>query len=857
MDQLHKQVYIPSIEASDIYSYMHRNKEIDIKYIGMIPSSLELNKLISKKIKLKRSQNNKEKYMTDDIINVKFSLKVDSGAQLISKLYNKIENLNETRNNYKNKLQDFIKTIELELDEEKWTGRSNSELRHILYENGFTYNNEPYVVYKRSSAKSRVGECLFIRAKLYEQMIKWSRLGLEFRNRDGIVIDYPSLLAYESLVGSSLEHAIEINPDNILIVDDVESMFIHKANIVKTGEDEFLDSFSGEATIKNSLFDGEALLESSYFPEGKSMMLLRNHMFKSAAFSCNIQEFLRDHCPTDINFETWEIPTMFKNTKIKAKDVHLIITPSSLKALKFSSLLGSDKNMWNHWKRVVKRDGSIFGVCKSEKQSKRGVDNQGRTLQQTSYQMLNSLPLTKEEVKLLTSYEQLHIEKMKNDDDFFAECILETANELNSNEMFYSLYIRNKDIANTDLFKKFRKRYIHNYMNYIRHGKVRLSGDYLVMLGNPLEFLYHSIGLLDVGNPQSYSLVGNEVCTTMFQNEKKLSGFRNPHTSPNNVLLVKNKIDEKILRYFNLTSNIVCVNAIQFPIQDILSGADYDSDTVLLIEDSNLLKITERVFGNYNVCVNHVISSKRIYDITNHNMALIDNQLSNSQRFIGRTVNTGQLCMSRYWDMINKGHESKSLEGLMRKIDVVTVLSGICIDLAKKMFEIDINKEINHIAKFETLKKEKPMFWKYVSKASKISTQKYDCPMDYLYETMSSLDDAERRETISFQNMLMPHSLSKSLRKQEYKIFEYVEKMISKINYIFSSNSSEDEKYIMLDDVMKYYEFKIKKMKISKDTMYSLIIKIHSDEKNKFTARLLNVLYSSKKDEFLSVFRQN
>lgn len=835
---------------------MNRNKEIDIKYIGMIPSSLELNKLLEKKMKIKKSPNNKDKYISTDLINVKFKLKVDSGSQLIAKLYSKIENLKDTRNEYRIKLLSFIGQIESEIDEEKWKGKTNGELRQDLYQNGFVLNGVKYVVYKRSSAKSRIGECLFIKEKLYEQMIKWSRMGIEFRGRNDKVIDYPSLLAYESLVGSSLEHIIKIDPEKILIVDDVESKFTHKANIIKTGSNGFLDSYAGEAVIKNSLFDGESLLDSSYFPHGKSMMLLRNHMFKSAAFSCNIQLFLRDHCPPDVDYNNWEIPSMFKNVKIKAKDIQLIITPSSLKALKFSHLVGSEKSMWLHWKRVVSKDGSLFGVCKSEKESKRGEDEFGNKLQQTSYQMINSLPLLPDDIERLTRFEQAYIEKLKNDDEFFAESILSNASDLNVNEMYYDLYKRNTNITKTEHFKSFRKSFIHKYVSHIKHGKVRLHGDYLVMLGNPLEFLYHAIGKLNKESPQEITLKNNEVCTTMFQDGRTLSGFRNPHTSPNNVLRVTNRLNSSLLKYFNLSNNIVCVNAINFPLQDILSGADYDSDTVLLIDDPNLNKATAKVYGKYNVCVNHVVSSKREYQINSNSMAIIDNQLSNSQRFIGRVVNTGQLCMSRYWDLINKGKDESELANLMKKIDVVTVLSGICIDLAKKMFEIDINKEIEHISKSGLLLKEKPMFWKYVSLANKIKTQKYSCPMDFLYEKLSNLNYAERRETIPFQNLLQFKDSGGKSRKQEKRVLEYIETMINKLNNIFTSSHSEDEKFNMAEDAIRYCEIYVSRLTISTDTMYSIINQI-VESKNRMNSRMLSVLHRTQKDVFLSVFREN
>lgn len=850
MNELHKPVYIPSVEGSDIYNHMFRGRELDLKYIGMIPSSLELNKLISLGLKTKAKKTN-GKLLSADIINVKFKQKVDSGKQTIKKIEAKIEKL-EDKPEYREKLSNFIQSIQLELDQDKWVGVSQSDLRKKLYKEGFMLDGTKYVVYKRSSAKSRIGQCLFIKEKLYEPMIKWSRMGIEFRD-ENINVDFPSLLAYESLVGSSLEDTIHINPNNILIIDDVVSTFKRMSNVVKTGSDGYLDSFLEESLISNSLFDGESLLESSYFPEGKSMMLLRNHMFKSAAFNCNIQKFLRLHCPEGIEYDDWELNSMYSE-RILAKDVHLITTPSSLKALKFSHLKGSEKGMWEYWKKVVIKDNCVFGVCKSEKKSKRGYDDLGRVLQQTSYQMINSLPMTREDIKNFTSFEKEYINRLKNEDEFFITYLEQTKNDMNTNEMFANLYYTNSDIVKTKLFKNFRKKTISSYVTHVKNGKVRLNGDYCVMLGNPIEFLYHAIGELNPQDPECMALKNNEVHTTLFDNAE-LSGFRNPHTSPNNVLLVKNTKNKLIDEYLNLTDNIVCVNAIKFPLQDILSGSDYDSDTVLLIKDDYLLKLTKQVFGKYQVCINQVSSSKRKYKVNNEDMAVIDNELSNSQRYIGRTVNVGQLCMSRYWDMLNKGNSEKDIKDLLKKIDVVTVLSGICIDLAKKMFEIDINKEIDHISKTKELLKKKPLFWKYVSQSNDNPTTMYNCPMDFLFEELAQLNYAEPIEEVQLFDLLLPGEIKKSNRRQESKILNYVETMVTKINNTYSSNLSDEERDRRIDDVIKYYRFYIDKIQINESTMYSLLVKISKNKKDKIASRLLNVLYFSKKDLFLRCFR--
>lgn len=885
---LSKPVYIPSIEACDIYNHMLRDREIKAEYIGMIPTSLELEKLISVGLNVNKKKTS-DKLLSDDVINVKFTQKARSGLDLIKINSDRITALDikeskldeddssveaEKRKEgiieYKQKLTQFIELIRSEIEMEKWEGLKSGDLRKKLYKNGFMYNGHKYSVYKRSSAKSRVGQCLFIKDILCKKMIEWSRMYLPFdKLPDDVKVDYPSLLAYESLVGSSIENTIKIHPKNILIVSDVESKFKQTCNVVRTGKDKYLDSFTEEAEITNSLFDGESLLDASYFPEGKSMMLLRNHMFKSAAFNTNIQKYLKIECPDEICFDEWTIPNMFdqEGDGILAKDVHLITTPSSLKALKFSNVIGGESAMWNYWKQIVVDNDCMFGVCKNEKKSKHGDS------QQMSYQMINSLPLDsgsmEEKMSKLSQFELEYIEKLKNDDEFFMEYIKKSANEINSNSMFVSLYEHNSDILRTKLFRKFRTKEINNHVSHVKRGKIRLNGDYLVLFGNPLEFLKHAINRLDIKNPMP-TIKGNEVYTTMFNFNKDLSGFRNPHTSPSNILVAKNTYNKNIEDYFNLTKNILCVNAIEFPIQDILSSCDYDSDTVLIIDDDDLLPISKHAFGKYKVCINNVASSKKEYKISKEDMSNIDNELSKSQFLIGEVVNLGQWALSAYWDMLSKGKAEKELEELLKKVDVMTILSCICIDLAKKMFEINIRSEISNVRKVKELKNEdelgnfttkgKPLFFEIVSQNDDIKTEKYECPMDYLYESMTGLKYAnhkkdEERKNLEMKELLVINSLSKSDRKQEKKIIEYVDEMCTKINKVYLKNLKDEDRDEIIDNLMKYYEFYIKKLSVSENTMYALLLKIAQNKKDNVARKMLSILHRTQNTTFLSQFQ--
>jgi len=842
-----KNVYIRSIEASDIYEHMNRDKELIYEYTGMIPFSLELIKLEQVGFNVKKSKR-KEKYFSEDIINVKFNRKVKSSEEMIALNEKRITETEDAE--YKEKLVNFVNTCK----ENNWKSYSQKTLREILYLDGFKLRRlvkstgeikeVEYVVYKRSSSKSRTGQVLFIKKSLYKKMINWSRMELNIKENDEI--DYPALLAYESLVGSALEYTIKINPDKILLISDVDSIFKDNCSVIQKGSDGFLESVSMNTDVVNSIFDGQSILDSKYF-NGYSMMLLRNHMFKSASFSGNIQLFLKDNCPKNVLYENWEIEDMFGN-KIYAKDIEMITTPNSLKALKFSSVVGGKNEMYQYWKDIVKKDECIFGVCKHEKKSKHGE------YQQTSYQMLNSMPLGREDIQNLMSYEIENINRLKNDDEYYMEYLSKESNITNSNEMFCELYKINKGIVNTKIFRDVRKHKIKDIKEHMKRGKLRLKGDYCVLFGNPVEMLKHAIGVFDI-NKTECQLTGNEVYTTMFDFGRDYVAFRNPHTAPSNVLIVRNIYSSEIRKYFNLTDNIVCVNAIDFPIQDILSSCDYDSDTAVIFDNSVLLESARKCFRKYDVCLNNVESQKKKYRLTKKDMADIDNQLSNSQRDIGRVVNLGQSCMSKYWDNINKGVDTKEL---LEKVDVMTVLSCICIDLAKKFYEIDIKKEIDNVANMHELSGDKPLFWEKVSQSKKIETEFHMTPMDYLYEESNNIDKANKRSGIHFSSLLKKSDRSKYNKRHIAKIIEKTSIHSKMIRQIFILELDSKDRFEKMSEIDKEFRNAIKNLKIKQDTMIGLLNQMESMESKlnkKDTIPFLKVLFDEHKDVFLSCFR--
>lgn len=143
---------------------------------------------------------------------------------------------------------------------------------------------------------------------------------------------------------------------------------------------------------------------------------------------------------------------------------------------------------------------------------------------------------------------------------------------LNSkNEIIFKLLGINENFSKTSLYYDFRDDLIRSMIRELKQGHVLINGNYSTLLGNGLEMLQHSIGTF---NGESVIGKGN-IHSTRFEYDKTILGSRSPHICAGNVLVVKNVANEEIDRYFNLSNEVVYVNAIGENIQQRLNGCDY------------------------------------------------------------------------------------------------------------------------------------------------------------------------------------------------------------------------------------------------------------------------------------------
>ncbi|MBT2656635.1 hypothetical protein J7E81_15555 [Bacillus sp. ISL-18] len=918
---INKGVYIPSIEACDIWEHMNRDKNLYSVYVGFLPYSLEMIQLEKQGLNTFTSNRNPNKLLSRDVINLKFNniVKDTDGYEKIytDQLENATKQLNDIKQEYKDKKDSLSDKEKLSLIKQfnqtrhykrsrkqliknlpdNWSKVSKEKLRHNLYENGFTIMRvdkntdeiirDSYKMYKRSSSKSRKGECLFVKESLQEKMIAWSRMFLPFKL--GESVDLASLSAYQALVTSSIEKIIKIDPNSILVVDEVFSRWEEpeEVNVIKTINGEVDSVPIKNHPIENSIFDGEALLDSEFYDDNQSMMLLRSHFTKAAAFSTNLQLFFEDYAKEHgKDYETWTVTSMF-NEEMPVKSIKMILNPTCIKFLKFSYLFKLDgenekdhghlwqSRMWGHWKKVVSDGGNIWGVCKHDKTNRKG-EIDGLPLQSLSYQMVNSLEASPADIKELSKFEVNYIEGLKDDPEKFMKHVKLNLdygdtndegeiedNKLNfysSDKMFIDLYQQDKEIIHTRAFKKFRADTIYNHVKYIKRGHIRLIGDYATLFSSPLNYLYHAVGETIT---EPIGLVGNQVYTTMFGDDafgEELTIFRNPHTSASNIMIGKCIFNKDIEKYFNLSPNIIAVNSCKENIMNRLSGCDWDSDVAAIFFSQSLTKLANKSYGKYNVCVNELEADKTPYTLADNQMAALDHILSKAVTEIGSIVNEGQLCNALYWDYFKNGEVNKDI---YKQTDILTILSMCSIDNAKRKYKIKIGSELRNIQKFvrniieEKFDGKKPNFFKYIDKKEGVEFTHYNTPMDYLCDILSNLEDAEGVDTWNFNYFLRKVNIDKANRKQRGKIKVLVDDLNAELKSIHSKKLNKNEKNRRLSDTKSFYLKKISKLKIKSDTMYSILKDIDDKKYNSFRLNLLNCLYQAHKETFLNCFKKS
>ena len=276
------------------------------------------------------------------------------------------------------------------------------------------------------------------------------------------------------------------------------------------------------------------------------------------------------------------------------KDIKLVITESSVKYLKF---MPKDMPFEQKCRRFLDalyegKNNSEFGVVKAD----HDAPLMHGDMSYTNYQLLNTLGLTREGIgKLLEPsfrYLQDMLDRspvlryqinMTTDHATIAEKELPDLAKYRRDTVL-DMTCRTPLFEQTEFYKSFRSDTTKYFKRRLKKGRVAVCGNYQVLFGNPYEFL---VALTDESYEPTESLMfdEDEVCTVAFPHGETVLCARSPHITMGNLYLARNTHSYDLLRYFNLTPNIICVNAIESNIQQRLNGCDYDSDSMLVTND--------------------------------------------------------------------------------------------------------------------------------------------------------------------------------------------------------------------------------------------------------------------------------
>ncbi|WP_243285034.1 hypothetical protein [Enterocloster bolteae] len=372
-------------------------------------------------------------------------------------------------------------------NKEKYQKYSKDDIRRIFYNDGVTVEyisrkkngdivKTEHINYKmlyRSTGKAKKGSCMFICDRLYKKAIKFLYMGIKIPKNNAPIVE---ISAYTPLISSAIVGKIKINPKNILILKDVDRTF--KTNVISVETDEnrhCVAKYLEDYTLKNTLFDGQALIDSSIFPEwGNGYILLRHHFCKMAAFNTNIQKFFKDYFGDDYLSATVE--DMFGNIHY-VKDIEVITTDNSMKWLKFNI-------SYDYWCEKVYENNCMFGIVKTAHESKLG------DVQRMSYQMVNSLDKDIMENVVKESVE--YINKLKQDDDAFLEYLEKNKNFSNDYEVLIALCEQNRDFLRSSYFRRRKIDIIKVYVLNMKSGKLLQNAENLVIVGSPYAMLLYA-----------------------------------------------------------------------------------------------------------------------------------------------------------------------------------------------------------------------------------------------------------------------------------------------------------------------------------------------------------------------------
>lgn len=859
-------IRIKNIQAGSLYDVnLGVRDELDMKD-AMLVNSLFKDFIVEHGLRVWKEES------TRDIICIEF--KYGSRGYLeeykhLQKLIKECENNQKLTDAQKEEkiiiLQDLLKKAEENQD--KYDKKTKEQIRDIFYTQGVdvtyhTHNRNGRIIdteiihYKmlfRSPGKAKKGSCMFINEKLYDVAKDFLYMGIKLPEHNSPIVE---MGAYASLIASSIIGRVMIEPENILVLKDVDSFFKTKVISIETDNNKHcyakrIDDYE----LSNTMFDGQAIIDHGIFPEwADGYILLRHHLCKMAAFDCNLQLFFRDYYGD--RYETAEIIDMFGKPH-KAKDIKLVTTDNAMKWLKFGV-------SYDYWSERVRENGCEFGIVKTTHKSKFG------DVQRMSYQMVNALDIDSMPDVYALSLQYVH--DLKNDNKTFLKYLEDNQNFSNDYEVLLALVDYDPDFIQSEYFKNRKMNIVNAYIANMKTGKLMQNADNLTIIGSPYAMLLYTVGE-DVEKDDTLVHQNDYIqCfTERFENGEILAEFRNPYNSKSNMGCLQNIHSEKIKRYFNLGQLTIAINMLHTDFQDRNNGSDQDSDSIYVTNAPAIVECARKCYRDYPTIVNNIPKEKNIYDCTLENYALIDNNLAAAQLAIGESSNLAQVALSYTYNFNDQRFEDY--------VSILSVLAQCAIDNAKRRFDIDLTEEIRRIkTEMQVKQNGYPVFWKGIRRnfnEDRINKELI-CPMNVLYNVdMTQTNIEHNTVTYPMTKFFVKYELGMSV-KLSRKVERFIQKYALRLGQFHMSDQDDaGDEYLLLRTDFDQLIYDIQQLCLGRkyaglmswliDRAFFITPNVKRNLNNPATKTLLKknrvlllkVLYSLDKTTFLSCFSGN
>lgn len=787
---------IKNIEAATLFEYNNRVRDHYEYKDAMFTNSLFSDFLKENGLKVWKDES------TRDIICLEFNYgsrsydkelkhiyKIASGTrkeQFISQAKND-KYLIQKSNNKQNKIADIMRSAYWHKNH--YYDNKTDMIRKLYYNNGvdveyITRNRNGeikkretihYKMLYRSTGKAKKGSCMFIRDSLYKKAINFLRMGIKLPKENPMIVE---ISAYSPLVSSAIVGKVQIDPKNILILKDIDRSFETNVISVETDKNKHciakrIDNYK----LKNTLFDGQALIDSSIFPDwGNGYILLRHHFCKMAAFNSNIQLFFKDYFGD--KYETATVKDMWGNEHF-VKNIQLITTDNAMKWIKFNK-------SYNYWCKWVNKNNNMFGIVKTAHESKLG------SVQKMSYQMVNSLDVNT--MGNVVAESVGYIEELKKNDDFFLNYLKKNSNFSNDFEVLIALCEHNPEFVQSGYFRNRKEYIIRNYVLNMKSGKIIQNAENLTIVGSPYAMLlYGATGNSDiVDNDDTFSIENDciQCYTERFEAGEYLSEFRSPFNGRNNMGYLHNMYSEKLEKYFNFGKQVVAINMIGTDFQDRNNGSDQDSDGIYTTNQQDIVVHAKYCYENYLTIVNNIPKESNHYQNSMDCFSQIDNNLAKSQLAIGESANLAQLALTYSYNFEDEIYDNS--------VCILSVLSQVAIDNAKRRFDIDLDAEIKRIKKSMNIKQNGyPSFWNIIKKGfnGRINYNLI-CPMSYLYNLRFN-EYKPSTPTLPMSYFFVKHELDISKRMCR-KVEDLIQKYSFQLYKSIKNDNDLDEEYLLL-----------------------------------------------------------